>query len=154
VNNRIAEGIIRYKKSIVFTFIILAVCSMVLALLVPVNYNMVDYLPQNAQSTTAIRIMEEEFGGQIPNARVMISNVTIQEALAYKERIAATAGVDAVRWLDDIVGRDILTTTPVQSLDESILENYYHDNIAFYTITIESGVEKSTVDAIRDLVGE
>jgi len=154
VNNRIAEAITRYKKSIVFTFIALAVCSMVLALLVPVNYNMVDYLPQDAQSTTAIRIIEEEFGGQIPNARVMISNVTIQEALGYKERIAATVGVAAVNWLDDIVGRDTLTTTPVEFLDASILENYYQDNSALYTITVESGMEKSTVGAIRDLVGE
>lgn len=154
MNNRIAEVITQYKKSIVFTFFTLAVCSMVLALLVPVNYNMVDYLPQNAQSTTAIRIMEEEFGGQIPNARVMISNVTIQEALGYKERIAATVGVAAISWLDDIVGRDTLTTTPVQFLDASILENYYQDNSALFTITIESGMEKSTVGAIRDLVGE
>ncbi len=154
MNNRIAEAITRYKKSIVFTFIALAVCSMVLALLVPVNYNMVDYLPQDAQSTTAIRIIEEEFGGQIPNARVMISNVTIQEALGYKERIAATVGVAAVNWLDDIVGRDTLTTTPVEFLDASILENYYQDNSALYTITVESGMEKSTVGAIRDLVGE
>lgn len=154
MNNRIAEGIIRYKKRIVFTFSALAVCSMVLALLVTVNYNMVDYLPQDAQSTTAIRIMEEEFGGQIPNARVMISDLNIQEALAYKEKIAATVGVGAVSWLDDIVGRDTLTTIPVEFLDESILENYYQDNSALYTITIESGMEKSTVDAIRDLVGE
>lgn len=154
MNNPIAEAIVRYKNSIVFTFIVLAVCSMILALMVPVNYNMMDYLPNDAQSTIAIRIMEEEFGGQIPNARVMVSNVTIQEALAYKERIGATVGVGAVSWLDDRVGRDTLTTTPVEFLEASILVDYYQDNSALYTITIESGMEKSTVDAIRDLVGE
>jgi predicted RND superfamily exporter protein len=87
------------------TFITLAVCSMVLSLLVPVNYNMLDYLPRDAQSTIAIRKMEEEIGGRIPTARVMIGNVTIQEALAFKEILALPPGCLG-QMLDDIVGRE------------------------------------------------
>jgi hypothetical protein len=98
--------------------------------------------------------MEDEFGQALPNARVMLSDVTIQEALDEKEKIAAIDGVTAVSWLDDAVGLDTLTTTPIEFLDGSIVESYYKDGCALFSVTIENGMEESAVGAIRDLIGE
>ncbi|HZW49185.1 MAG TPA: MMPL family transporter [Bacillota bacterium] len=152
--NQWSHFVTRHKKSVLITFFALAVCSGIFSTLVSVNYNMVDYLPQGAQSTTAIHIMEEEFGSEMPNARLLITNITIQEALEYKARIAAIEGINSVNWLDDVVGQDILTTTPVEFLDASILQNYYKDQSALMTVSIASGMEKNTVAAIRDLIGD
>lgn len=70
---------------------------------VSVNYDMNDYLPESSPSTVALNLMDEEFDGGVPNARVMVANVTIPEALAYKEQIEAVDGVTDVTWLDDAV---------------------------------------------------
>lgn len=70
---------------------------------VSVNYDMNDYLPESSPSTVALDLMDEEFDGGVPNARVMVANVTIPEALAYKEQIEAVDGVTDVTWLDDAV---------------------------------------------------
>jgi len=115
---------------------------------------MVDYLPKDAQSTTAIQIIKDEFDGEFPNARVMLTNVSIIEALEYKEKIAEIDGVASVSWLDDIIGLDTLKTTPLEFLDASVIKNYYSYNNALMTLSIESGKEIDAVNAIYELIGE
>ena len=151
---RFPQLVTKHKKIVLFTFLALAAVSVLFTTLVSVNYDMVDYLPKDAPSTTAISIIEEEFIGDTPNARVMLTNVNIQEALAYKENIAAISGVTSVSWLDDVLGKDKLTTTPLEFLDVSITKNYYKDGHALLGVSIESGKESSAVNAIYDLIGE
>ncbi len=152
--NRFYDGVIEHKERIMIIFITIAVLCAICALFVDVNYNLVDYLPQEAQSTKAIDIIESEFSSPLPNARVMVNNVSLQQAIEYKEKIASIPGVSNVTWLDDIAGADTLKTVPFNYIDSSITENYYKDNKALYSITIESGDEKDTVAAIEDLIGD
>ena len=70
---------------------------------VSVNYDMNSYLPEDSPSTVALDVMEDEFDGGIPNARVLIYNVTVPEALSYKEKLGEIDGVTDVTWLDDAV---------------------------------------------------
>ncbi|MCR3922816.1 MAG: MMPL family transporter [Firmicutes bacterium] len=152
--DRFSQSVIKHKRSVFIGFVIIAVLSAIFTPLVSVNYDMVDYLPKDAQSTSAIRIMEDEFGGEMPNVRVMLTDVSIQEVLAYKEQIAAIDGVTSISWLDDIVGLDTLKTTPLEYLDPAIVKNYYLDNNALVSLSIEGGQETSAVNAIYDLIGE
>lgn len=94
--------------------------------------------------------MEGEFEGGIPNARVMVKNVTIPEALDCKELISACEGVTDVMWLDDAA--DILQ--PIETMDQDTLETYYKDNAALFTVTIEDGKQVEATDAIRTIVEE
>lgn len=148
------KGIVKYKKTVVITFIIFAVLSIILTLQVSVNFNMVDYLPKEAQSTKALDIMEEEFKEELPNARVMIKNITVQEALGYKEELSHIEGVSSVSWLDDVIGQGALMTTPIEFMDQSLLGSYYKDENALFSLTVESGLEEETVEQIRLLIGE
>lgn len=152
--NKFYDGVIEHKKRIMIIFITVALLCAICALFVDVNYNLVDYLPKEAQSTQAIDIIQSEFNSSLPNARVMIKNVSIIQALEYKDKIAAINGVSSVTWLDDIYGADSLKRVPFNYQDTSITDNYYKDNTALYSITIASGAEKDTVAAIRDLIGD
>lgn len=117
---------------------------------VAVNYNMVDYLPEDAPSVKAMEIMEEEFEGAVPNTRVMIHDVTIQEALGYKEKLSEIDGVSDVTWLDDAI--DI--RTPIEMADEETVESYYKENNALFSLSIEKGDEVAVTDAIYEVIGE
>ena len=152
--DRFSQAVIKHKKSILSAFLIIAVLGAILSTTVSVNYNMVDYLPKDAPSTTAIKIMEDEFGGEMPNVRVMLTDVSIQQALEYKAKFEALEGVSSVSWLDDVIGLDTLKTKPLDFLDTSIVNNYYKDKNALMTLTVESGKEKSAVHGIYDLIGE
>lgn len=146
--------VVKRKGTICFLFVALAAVGMLFATLGTVNYDMVDYLPEGVQSTEALSIMEEAFHGHTPNARVMLADVTIRDALSYKKQIAAIPGVASVSWLDDAVGKDALLTTPLSFLDPSIVNSYYKDGKALLSVSIDSGKESSAVDAIYGLIGE
>ncbi|MBU7592979.1 efflux RND transporter permease subunit [Metabacillus halosaccharovorans] len=125
------------------------ICSLA-TLTVSVNYDMTDYLPEDAQSTKAMNIMEQEFEGSVPSNRVMINDVTIQEALAFKKELAAINGVSDVTWLDDAI--DI--KAPLEMADKEVLETYYKDEKALFSFSIRDGDEVAITDEIYELIGE
>ncbi len=144
------RAIVNDPKKILVCFCLLAVIGAVLQGMVAVNYDMTDYLPEHTPSTVSLDVMEEEFEGGIPNARVMVENVTIPQALEYKEQLLACAGVTDVTWLDDAA--NILQ--PVETMDPDTVETYYKDDAALFTVTIEDGRQVEAVEAIRAVIGE
>lgn len=144
------DKVIKYRKFILITFLVLSVLCVLCKPLVSVNYDMNSYLPEDSSSTVALNVMEEEFDGGIPNARVMIHNLTIPEALEYKEKLEAVDGVSSVTWLDDAI--DINEPLETQDMDE--VETYYKDNTALFTVTIDEEKNLSAVSDIRKLIGD
>lgn len=142
--------VVRKRKTVICFFLILSIISFFMKNMVSVDYDINDYLPDDSPSTVAINVLEQEFEGGIPNARVMVSSVTIPQALDYKEKLEAIDGVSAVTWLDDSV--DI--TTPFDNLDEKVVKTYYKDNTALFTVTIEEDKRIEAVAEIENLVGE
>lgn len=142
-------GVVKRRKPILAVFAVLFVLALACSRLVAVNYDMTDYLPNGTKSTVSLAVMQEEFDGGIPNARVMVREVTVPEALAYKEKIRAVEGVTAVTWLDDAA--DI--TVPLSDLDEATLETYYKDDAALFTVTIDEDHRITATREIRSIVG-
>lgn len=147
---RFYTNVVKYRKQIMAIFCIGFVICLGLQNFITVNYDINDYLPTNAKSTIAIDKMQEEFDGGIPNARVMVKDVSIPEALEYKDKIEKVDGVTEVTWLDDSV--DI--TEALETFDASIMENYYKDNTALFNVTIEEDARISAVSEIREIIGE
>lgn len=143
-------GIVKLRIPIISCFVAMTVFSLFCQSLVAVNYDMNDYLPEDSHSTVSLDIMQEEFDGGIPNARVMVQNVTIPEALEYKAAIEAVDGVTSVTWLDDAVNLKI----PLVTLDSDTVETYYKDNAALFSVTIEEHHRISAVEDIREIIGE
>lgn len=148
--NRISRFVTGKTKTVVLIFTVLAIVSAFLMLTVPVNYKITDYLPQNAQSTIAIKVNDREFNSPIPNARVMIGNVTLMQAMEYKNRISAIDGVYDVTWLDSIID----LKEPIEMADRKVVEQYYKDNTALFSISILDGREVEVTDEIYRLIGE
>ncbi|MFG6150202.1 efflux RND transporter permease subunit [Halobacillus sp. B23F22_1] len=111
---------------------------------------MADYLPEESPSIQSMDLMEEEFEEPIENARVMIQDVSITEALAFKEKLISIDGVIGVTWLDDMVDLKV----PLETANEDTVESYYLEDSALFSITIHEGEEVEAVDEIYDLIGE
>ena len=148
--DRIIHGIIARRKVVVAAFLAVAVACAAMIPFVGVNYDMVDYLPDEAQSTTAVAIMNDEFAQAVPNANVLVHDVGLAEALVLKEKIAAIDGVDGVMWLDDVTD----VTVPLAMIDTSLVETYYRDGAALFQVTVAEGSEGAVVPALRALVDE
>lgn len=145
-----ADKILKHKKSIVIVFFLLMIISTIAQFFVSVNYNMTDYLPDDAPSTRGLELMEEEFDGAMTNAYVMMEDVTIPEALLIKEELAAIDGVSDVIWLDDAVD----VTIPLAYLEADLVESYYKDGHALFSFAIREGDEVAITDAIYELIGD
>jgi len=145
----ISNFIIKHRKLIITIFIIAALVSAGLQMFVKVNYNMVDYLPPDAPSTHALEVMRAEFSQSIPNTSVMVKDVTIAEALDYKQKLAAVDGVTEVIWLDDVVD----LKEPLQMSDSDNIEQFYKDGYALFSLTIADTKEKEATAALQELVG-
>ena len=144
------EKIVNNPKKIMTTFAVVFLICLALKPFVSVNYDMNDYLPEDSPSTVSLEVMEKEFDGGIPNARVMMKNVTIPEALEYKEKIEQIKGVKEVMWLDDAIDISI----PLETMDSDTIESYYKDSTALFTVTVEENNSIEAVNSIRDLIGD
>ncbi len=146
----LSRAIIKHKKLVMLLFIGAALICALLQLGVAVNYNVVDYLPETAQSTKALEVMDAEFQEAVPNARVMLKGVSLTEALKYKEKLEEIDGVSGVLWLDDIIDIKV----PLEMADTETVEAYYKNNNALISLTIREGDEVAVTDRIYEVIGE
>lgn len=144
------RNVVKHRKKITVFFLICAVICIYLQTQVSVNYDMNDYLPEDTASTVSLDKMEEEFGSGIPNARVMVKDVTISQAMKKKEALEQIDGVSEVTWLDDVVD----VTIPLEMVDVDIVDDYYKDGNALYSVTVEEEKTVEAVNSIRELIGE
>lgn len=144
------DGVIKMRVILIILFLIAAGICGYCRQFISVNYDMNSYLPEDAPSTVAMDVMQEEFDGAIPNARVMIKNVSQQEALKYKEKLKAVDGVSSVMWLDDSMPYNM----PLSMYSKKLVHTYYKDKNALFTVTIDEDKINSAVPAIRKVIGD
>lgn len=147
---RFPEFIVKHRKKVIAVVLAAAAISILLYTQVGINYDVVDYLPEDSPSTGAITLLNDEYPGGVPNARVMVSGVSIPEALALKDVFLSVDGVNEVQWLDDAVSLE----TPVEYLDPDIVDDYYRDGTALFTLTLDDAKATAAVHEIRDLAGD
>ena len=150
--NRYTTFMLKHRKMIILIFVFAAIICAGLSTQVGVNYNFADYLPDDVASTKALEVMEDEYDQSIPNMRVLLHDVSIADALEYKEKIEQVEGVKEVNWLDDVI--DIYE--PLENADQDTIDAWYKDSDALYSVTVsDSEVEKkNAVNEIRKIIGD
>lgn len=141
--------VLHHRKTVISIFLAFAVICLVLMLLVNVNYSLSDYLPADTESKQALEIMDDEFSTPLPNTNILLKDVSITEALEYKEKIRTLDGISNVMWLDNAVDVKI----PLQEADSQMVEMYYKNGNALMMATIEPGVEVAVTDEIYQIIG-
>ena len=142
--------ILKHKNILIVLFVAAAVICAILSTLVGVDYKFADYLPDDAPSTRALDIMEEEYDQVVPNVRVMIKDVSISQAMDYKEKIEKIDGVQEVNWLDDAAN----IYAPLEIEDQDTIDDYYKDGNALYQVTMDEDDGERVVHEIRKVIGD
>lgn len=153
VFQKIIHQIVYRGKTIERIFFIATIVCAICFPFVGVNYDLSKYLPGFAPTKQALDVMEEEFGYP-GTARIMVKDVSLQEAKAIRDRIAEVDGVDLV------VGADMATNVYMGSgfLTNDLTEEFYKDGCAVIEVIFKDGdSDKSThkaVDEIYDIAGK
>lgn len=149
--NSISDFVIKRQKLVVsFVLALTVLFTFVFFTKVGINYNMTDYLPPEANSTVALNTMSDEFGESLPNCNVRVENVSIQEALQIKQQLSELDGIEDVSWLDDMVD----VKKPLEVQDQDIIDDYYKNGNALFSVAIADGQEKAATERIQNLLGE
>ena len=147
------DFIIRKSRAIEKVFIVMVLISAVMAPFVEVNYDLTEYLPDSVESRQGLNIMEDTFGYP-GTARVMIKDVTLYEAKAYKDRLEKVDGVDRILWLD--TGTNVFSGEGF--IDYTSIDQYYKDDCAVMDVIFEEGdTSKKTsaaIDDMKEITGE
>ena len=75
--------VVDHRKLVIAAYLVIFVICLICKPFVSVDYDMNDYLPEDSASTVALNLMNKEFQGGVPNARVMLEDVSLPEALEY-----------------------------------------------------------------------
>ena len=149
LKRRFYSGVVKYRRAIMVLFALITAVSAFMYPKVKVNYDTINYLPKDYNSTQSLRVMREEFG-DMPNARVVLHDVSRQEITEYQEKIEAVDGVISVTWLDTYIP----VSFPEDMLPDSISEMYYKDGNALLTLTIDEDKQFQAVPELYEIVGE
>ena len=141
--------ILDHRRLVLVFYLVALVLSAIASQKVYVNSDLTAYLPEDSNSTIALRIMEEAFGGDIPTLRLMVKEVSFEEATELKEKIREMPGVREVTFISTA---DYLAL-PYRSLPDNLKEQAYRDGSALYTITMDINSTLSDLDAIREMTG-
>ncbi len=147
---RLFRQVVRHKKTVMAAVLVIAAICAVLRGKVGVNYSMTDYLPDDSASTISLDVMEQEFDGAIPNARIMVRDVSRAEAIQIKKQLKQCTGVTDVTWLDDMVSPMI----PTAVLPDDTVETYYKDGNALYSVTIDEDQRSEAVKELHEVIGD
>lgn len=145
--NKFFQTIIKRKKVVIISFILLGVISGILMLGVGQNYDMSKYLPDDSESKAGIDILKTEYSYN-GNALLLLEDKGIVEVRNIKEQIEAVDGIKRTIWLDDIVD----LKQPIELIDEEIVNNYIVDNDVLLQIIFEQDdYSEQTYQAIDEL---
>lgn len=142
--------VVKHKKIIIALFVIAAAVCAFLSTMVGVDYKFADYLPDDAQSTVALDTMNKEYDQEVPNVRVMIKDVSIAQALKYKEKLENIDGVQEVNWLDDTTN----IYQPLALTDKDTVNDWYKNKNALYQVTIDETNGYEVIQNMRKVIGD
>ncbi|MFA9379898.1 MAG: RND family transporter, partial [Acetanaerobacterium sp.] len=147
---KISDAILKYRKAVLAVFAAGMLLCVVLMSLVNINYKLSDYLPDDAPSTTAMRVMEDRFDQNIPNLSVYFQDVSIPQALRLKAEISDLAGVTSVLWLDDVI--DVYK--PLELEDPDTVATWYKDGGALFSVSVGEDHITDYITSMREFVGD
>ena len=131
---------------IVLFIVIISICAFC-STKVKVNTNLADYLPKDSASTIALDEMGREFTGDIPNAEMMVSDISMLEAARLQDKIEA---LDGVKDVSGIRNANLLGV-PYEFLGEDAVRSYYKDGNALYTLTLDPESGFSLLEDLKNV---
>ncbi|MBQ9708326.1 MAG: MMPL family transporter [Firmicutes bacterium] len=139
--------LIRHRKLVLGIYLVLVFACAFLSTKVEINSDLTDYLPQDSDSTIALAEMESQFTENIPNARMMVSGITMEEAARLQGDIK---NVDGVLSVSGIADKNLLGLS-YAFIGESAVEDCYRDGHALYTLALDTEKRLDLLDDLSSL---
>ena len=144
----------RFAKAIVKNRVLILIIS--LALMIPsvfgmlntrINYDMLNYLPDDMDTVIGQNTLKEDFG-KGAFSFIIVEDMPAKDVAALKEKIEAVDHVDTVLWYDSLADLSV----PMEMLPDKLYDAFNNGNATMMAVFFDSATsEDVTMDAIRDI---
>ncbi len=144
---RFAKAVVKNRIPILILAVILMIPSVIGMACTRINYDMLDYLPEDMDTVIGQNELMEDFG-KGAFSMLVIKNMPLKDIAALKSEIEAVEHVDSVIWYDSIFDLSI----PMEMLPNKIYNEFNSDDATMMAVFFDSATSADvTMDAIREI---
>ena len=144
---RFSKAVVKYRVAILIVALVLLVPAVFGMTHTRINYDMLDYLPEDMGTVIGQNELLNDFG-KGAFSLVIVENMPAKDVAALKEKIAAVEHVDSVVWYDSLADLRL----PMELLPDSLYEKFNTENATLMAVFFDSATsEDVTMDAIREI---
>ncbi len=142
-----AKAVVKYRIPILILALVLSVPAFFGMAGTRINYDMLDYLPEDMDTVTGQNVLMDEFG-KGAFSFIIVEDMPVKDVAALKEKIENVEHVDSVVWYDSLM--DI--SVPMELLPDRIYREFNTDHSTMMAVFFDSSTSADiTMDAIRQI---
>ena len=143
---KLAEFIVDKRKFLLIIFIAAAIGSVIMSSHINVIQELTDYLPDDTETSMGLDVMDEQFT-TFGTAKVMVQNVTYDQAKAIADQLKDIKGVSAVDFYEEDEDDENNDTEEKEFTNSEDMRDSYQDLAALYSISFETPEDDSLAQA-------
>ena len=144
---RFSKAVVKYRIPILILALVLMVPSLLGMAGTRINYDMLDYLPEDMDTVIGQNELMEEFG-KGAFSFIIVEDMPDKEVSKLKEQIEQVEHVESVIWYDSLMDLSV----PKELLPDKILKEFNTEHSTMMAVFFDSSTSADiTMDAIREI---
>ena len=144
---RLSKAVVKHRVLILIIALVLLVPSVLGMVNTRINYDMLDYLPEDMDTVIGQNELLDEFG-KGAFSLIVVEDMPAKDVAALRRRIEAVEHVDSVVWYDTVADLSV----PMEILPEKIYNEFNNGDATMLAVFFDSSTSADvTMDAIREI---
>ena len=144
---RLSKAVVKHRVLILIVALLLLVPSVLGMANTRINYDMLDYLPEDMDTVIGQNELLADFG-KGAFSLIVVEDMPAKDVAALRKRIEAVEHVDSVVWYDTVADLSV----PMEILPEKIYNEFNNGNATMLAVFFDSSTSADvTMDAIREI---
>ena len=144
---RLTKAVVKYRVPILIVALVLLVPSVLGMINTRINYDMLDYLPEDMDTVIGQNELLNDFG-KGAFSLIIVEDMPARDVAALKEKIAAVDHVESVLWYDDLADLSV----PMEILPDQVYSEFNAGDSTMLAVFFDSATSADvTMDAIREI---
>lgn len=144
---RFSKAVVKHRILILIVVLVLMIPSVLGMAGTSINYDMLDYLPEDMETVIGQNELLEDFG-KGAFSFIIVEDMPAKDVAALKEKIEQVDHVETVLWYDSIADLSI----PMELLPDKIYNEFNTENATMMAVFFDTSTSSDiTMDAIREI---
>ena len=144
---RFSKAVVKHRILILIVVLVLMIPSVLGMAGTRINYDMLDYLPEDMETVIGQNELLEDFG-KGAFSFIIVEDMPAKDVAAMKEKIEQVDHVETVLWYDSIADLSI----PMELLPDKIYNEFNTENATMMAVFFDTSTSSDvTMDAIREI---